>query len=210
MKKSILFAGMAMLVYLISTSLIGVWAKQLHLIHDDEKTSIPFTEKFHHVSISANVEGYCQLNIKEGNHPELSFGKSSNDGKKPEFYIKNDTLYLNLVGRDIKSYNYLDIKTGPLSSITAVGNKNLILYVEMDGSQKELILSGPLSLSVGSSRIDTLNIHSENKTQISIDTSNIKQLNLFHKKGEVIDFNIGRTPMPEIRQFDKALVPDSL
>ncbi|MEI6851847.1 MAG: hypothetical protein WCL06_03350 [Bacteroidota bacterium] len=210
MKKSMLFAILALVVYMISTVLLGVFAKPLNLIHDEEKTNFTINEKFHHVNITARVEGYCQLSITEGGKQELSFGKMNSEGKKPDYYVKNDTLYVKVMATDAQNYNYIDIASGVLSSVTVRGDEDLYLNTEMNGSVKEFLLSGPMSLSLTGSRIDTLNIHADNKTRITVDTCQINQMNLFHKKGAVINFNISRSPLPDIRQWEKAIVQDTL
>jgi hypothetical protein len=162
------------------------------------------------VSITAHVVGYCQLNIVEGDKQELSFGKMNGESKKPDYYVKNDTLYVKVMAVDAQNYNYIDISTRILRSITVKGDENLNINTEMNGSMKEFLLTGPMALSFNSSRIDTLNIHMDSKTRISVDTCQINQMNLFHKKDAVINFNINRSPLPDIRQFEKDIVPDSL
>jgi hypothetical protein len=210
MKKSMLFAILALVVYMISTVLLGVFAKPLNLIHDEEKTNFAINEKFHHVSITALTEGYCQMNIVETGKQELSFGKMNSEGKKPDYFVKNDTLYVKVVTVDVQNYNYIDISTGVLSSITVKGDENLNINTEMNGSVKEFLLSGSMALSFSSSRIDTLNIQLDNGTRISVDTCHINQMNLFHKKGAMINFNINRSPLPDIRQWDREMIIDTL
>jgi hypothetical protein len=206
MKKSILFACLALLVYLISTILLGVWAKQLNLIQDDTQTSFPIKEKFHHLNIAINTEGYAHLNITEGSDQNISFKNLPGGKDKPEYKVVDDTLYVKMNTLDQKGYYTIIINAVSLRSVLVRCKENLNVAMEMNGSVKNVILGSGVDVNFNSCGIDTLNIQTGAFGHISIDTCRINMLNFYQQKGQQFNFSINRSPMPEINQFDERII----
>jgi len=207
MKKSILFASLALIVYLLSTILIGMSAKQLKLIDNQVQNRVPVKDSFHYLKIKKDMKNYCSINITEGTSQYLSFGKSFENRTKPDFFVRNDTLNLNILNSEFDSYSVIDVNTDTLRGITISSNNNMNVEIQMGGNVKNVLLYGNMDISFRSCHIDTLNIQSGTYGRISIDTSQIKMLNLYHNKNSLINFNINRSPLPEIRHYDETIVP---
>ena len=203
MKKSMIFALLAMLVYLLTNILMGVFARQLGLIDDEKQSSFVIKEKFHHLNVNIEINGYCQLNITEGFSPTLSFEGISGSKIKEEHFVKNDTLYFSVVDTADRRYQHINITTGSLESIT-ISSKNETNVSALSRSDVlQVLLKGKVSYSQYNSRIDTLNIMEGNARQISLDSCSIGYLNIYHNKANKINLNISRSPLPVIRQLDE-------
>jgi hypothetical protein len=208
MKKSILFASLALLVYLISTILLGVWAKQLNLINDKVQTSFAIKEKFHHLDVNMNVNGYCQMNITEGFSPILNFENVFGNKIKAEHYVKNDTLFVSMFDTTARVYQHIDLTTASLESIKISSQNEMNVSALSQSGVLKVILNGKVTYSQYNSDIDTLNIFEGNAKGISVDSCSIRCLNIYHDKNKKINLNISRSPMPEINQFDESIISE--
>lgn len=207
MKKSIIFACLAMLFYLLTNIFVGVFARQLGLIDDQKQSSIPVKEKFHHLNVNMDINGYCQLNITEGISPIINFENVYGNKSKTEHFVKNDTLFVIMGDTTANGYQHIDITTGSLESIKISSKKELNASALSRSSVLQVILNGNVTYSQYNSRIDTLNIMEGDARQISIDSCNVGYLNIFHSKNKKINLNISRSPLPVIRQLDENIIP---
>ncbi len=206
MKKSILFASLALIVYLISSILLGVWAKQLNLINDKVQSSFAIKEKFHHLDVTMNLTGYCQLNITEGFRPMLNFENVFGNKIKAEHFVKNDTLFVSMSDTTARVYQHINLTTASLESIKISSQNEMNVSALSQSGVLKVILHGNVSYSQYNSVIDTLNFIEGNAKGISIDSCNIRCLNIYHDKTKRINLNISRSPMPQINQFDEGLI----
>jgi hypothetical protein len=206
MKRSIIFASLALAVYFISNFLMGVWAKQLNLINDKVQTSFAINEKFHHLDVNMNLNGYCQLNITEGFRPMLNFENVFGSKIKAEHFVKNDTLFISMSDTTARVYQHIDLTTASLESIKIYSQNEMNVSALSQSGVLKVILNGKVSYSQYNSSIDTLNIMAGNAREISVDSSSIRYLNIYHEKTKRINLNISRSPLPVINQFDEGII----
>jgi hypothetical protein len=206
MKKSIIFTILAMLVYLLTNILMGVFARQLGLIKKNEiENSFVIKDKFHHLNVNVEINGYCRLNITEGFSPKINFENVYGNKSKTEHFVKNDTLFVIMGDTAANGYQPIDITTGRLASIKISSNNETNVSVLSRSGVLLVLLKGNVSYSQYNSRIDTLNILEGNARQISLDSCEIGYLNIYNKNKK-INLNISRSPLPVIRQLDEDII----
>lgn len=203
MKKSIIFTILAMLVYLLTNIFMGVFARQLGLIEKEIQNSFVIKEKFHHLNVNMEINGYCQLNIKEGFSSKINFENVFGNKSNTEHFVKNDTLFVIMGDTAANGYQHIDITTGSLESIKISSNNETSVSVLSQARVLQVVLNGKVSYSQYNSRIDTLNILEGNARQISLDSCEIGYLNIYHNKSKKINLSISRSPLPVIRQWDE-------
>jgi hypothetical protein len=205
MRKSILFAILAMIIYLISTAMITVFMEKKPGMNLPSQKEIPVKEKFTNLKIVMNSDVYYNFDINActGQATSKLVKEENQKETKPEYLVNNDTLILNIGNEKNSRFLFLDINSCDLQSITVKGNKFLTVNLNLSGKTKSLNLNGAFSMNFETCYVDTLNILCKDINGITLNESQIKALNFYGPKSNLFHFEVNKGPIPTIHYFEE-------
>lgn len=191
MKKSTIILIITILVYFSAHAIIALVYKTDN--SDYLVKNIKLEKEFHHIKISNTNSAFTEITVNEKSDTnEIEY--TGNLFNANEFYnIENDTLSITIDSSKKNKIYSFDINASEIHSIKIISTDRTYFNLNLKNGTKSIELLGDPRINVINTKLDTINIYSQDSLEMSFNHSNFKMINVnCSKKIRNLDFNSSR------------------